>query len=430
MVRQHSLRHNNVGYYASSVFVFVFDNRSFYYKAAQAITLKMAQYSPSEIEGAWNIGVFDAHCHPTDIMDAVGRLESMKANTLTIMATRSQDQELVRQVALKYHLATKFDVNDKNKKHVVPSFGWHPWFAHQIYDDRQRERDIDAKEHYRSVLVPVPDDDDFLAALPTPISLRDYLRSTEERLKEFQYALVGEVGIDRSFRVPYESFRVPDDPESQLRDTSAKTGAHEEGEYTAGSREGRPLSPHRVSLHHQKMILKAQFQLAARLKRSVSVHSVQAHGVVFEVLQELWQGHQKLSKRAQKKQRRDEKHPQDTFQDEDPDIPYPPRVCMHSYSGPVDALKQYLAPTVPADIYFSFSSLINFGSQSPSKTVDVIKAIPNDRILIESDLHCAGDTMDSLLEKILIRVCEVKGWGLEEGAKQLRRNWEQFIFGE
>ena len=47
------------------------------------------------------------------------------------------------------------------------------------------------------------------------------------------------------------------------------------------------------------------------------------------------------------------------------------------------------------------------------KVVDVIKALPADRILIESDLHTAGQVMDELLEQVARQICELRGWGLE-----------------
>ncbi|KAJ9650856.1 Cut9-interacting protein scn1 [Neophaeococcomyces mojaviensis] len=378
-----------------------------------------------QLVSAHQIGLFDAHCHPTDIMSAVNHIEDMKAKVLTIMATRAQDQDLVLEVAKRYPVKGKDDMSEGQKKaYVVPSFGWHPWFAHQIYDDRESDVEIDAKQHYRSVLTPPPDDDTFLDALPSPRPLTEYIRETEQRLNEFSVALVGEIGLDRSFRVPLGS-------QTKSADTSKKSGGHEAGEYTAGSREGRPLSPHYVSMNHQKVILKAQLELAARMKRAVSVHSVATHGVIFDLLQSLWKGHEKPSKAALKKQKKDAPNTVESedVKDESQDLPYPPRICMHSYSGPADALKQFLNPRVPADMFFSFSECINFASPASNKVEDVIKAVPDDKILIESDLHCAGDIMDGLLEDVLLRVCDIKGWSVEKGAHRLRDNWMRFVFG-
>ena len=373
----------------------------------------------------WSIGVFDAHCHPTDIMASVKDIAAMDARALTIMGSRSQDQDLVGQAAEMYPITGSYDLEETSSKRIVPAFGWHPWFSYQMYDDRESATVTDAKEHYQAVLSPAPDDEHFLKSLPTPISLSRYLEETQQRLQQFPLALVGEVGLDRAFRLPFGEF-LP-------RDEQKKTGGSKD-EYTPGSREGRPLSPHRVSLEHQKVVLKALFELAGKMRRAVSVHSVQTHGAVFDLLQSTWKGHERPSNRARKRrQSAPGAHANDgnngSHTNNNDPLPFPPRICMHSYSGPPDALKQFLAPTVPADVYFSFSSLINFSSVASEKATACIKAIPDDRILIESDFHCAGEKMDELLKEIIRRVCEIKGWELRQGLMQLKENYMRFVFG-
>lgn len=380
----------------------------------------------------WQIGVFDAHCHPTDIMTSIKDVKNMKAKVLTIMASRSQDQDLVAQVAAAYALTSKstYD-NDPKSCYVIPAFGWHPWFSYQIYDDRDGGATIASspKDHYRQVLIPGPQNEEFIDSLPSPRPLSEFLAQTEERLLRYPCALVGEVGLDRAFRLPVGGFRSPPPGPAGV------PKLQEDNSYTPGSREGRALSPYRVSMDHQRVILKAQLQLAGKLHRAVSVHSVQAHGVVFDVLQELWAGHKRPSKRQQKRRRSvTAAHPEETEHAHDDSgtsvaLPYPPRICMHSYSGPPDPLRQFLHDSVPADMYFSFSNLVNFSTSSSTKAVDVIKAVPGSQILIESDFHCAGERMDELLEDIVGKVCSIKGWSLEEGAAQLRANWERFVFG-
>ena len=382
---------------------------------------------PEEGDAIWRIGIYDAHCHPTDIMASINDISNMKAKALTVMATRSQDQHLVSDAADRYPIGTQVDLEEAPSKHVVPSFGWHPWFSHQMVDDRNSDQMKDPREHYKAVLTPVPDDEDFLQSLPETLSLSLYLKDTEERLRKFPLALVGEVGLDRSFRLPYGGF-IP------AGDTAAKTGGSKE-EYTPGSREGRPLSPFRVSLEHQKAILRAQFELAGKMRRAVSVHSVQTHGVVFDLLQSMWKGYEKPSKR-EKKRRQSVSHAHAAENGVDltahiinSPLPFPPRICMHSYSGPPEALSQFLGHTVPAEIYFSFSILINFSTPAAAKAESVVKAVPDDRILVESDLHCAGERMDGLLSDIVYKICEVKHWTPEDGAKQLKANWIRFVFG-
>lgn len=381
----------------------------------------------------WHLGVFDAHCHPTDTIASQDDVPRMKARVLTIMATRGEDQDIVKHFAIKHgvqHEAVQAMLcggDNGCRTQLVPSFGWHPWFSHQIFDDTGpspfEPGRIGAVRHYKAVLSPAPDDE-FISSLPEPRPLSGLLNQLRENLRSFPYALVGEIGLDRSFRLP----------QHWTADDEVK---REEG-LTPGGREGRRLTPYRVQIGHQSTVLKAQLNLAGELERPVSVHGVAAHGIVLQTLKETWQGHEKevLSKRERKRRTSavNAHASQVTVDDKAKDHasgpkPYPPRICLHSYSGPSDALKQYLDPSVPATIYFSFSRLVNF-SQRSDKAIELVEAVPDDRILVESDLHSAGDEMDRLLEDITRLVCEIKGWSLVEGVRRLGKNWRCFVFGK
>ncbi|KAH6631628.1 TatD family [Chaetomium tenue] len=434
----------------------------------------------------WHIGVCDAHCHPTDTMSSVASVGSMRVRALTIMATRSQDQDLVTTAAAKNPIRdrsvlaspAKQDTPDK----IIPAFGWHPWFSYQLYDDTEASTapsettDQHKTQHYRSVLSPQPDDA-FIASLPNPIPLSTFLADTRQRVLDAGTALVGEVGLDKAFRLPWPwGIKDPAAAAEHTTTTTTATKAEAEAEASApprrdetltpGGREGRMLSPHHVKMAHQIRVLQAQLRLAGELGVAVSIHGVQAHGVLFDALAALWKGHERevVSRKKQKMVATGAEDFSSSSEDEDGDEggewwgeeggggggggasqpatvkekrkkdykpkPFPPRVCLHSYSGSPQMMQQYLHPAIPVRTFFSLSTVINLSTAGgENKFADVVRACPDDRLLVESDLHCAGEEMDRVLENISRRICAVKGWTLEEGLTRMRKNYEEFIFG-
>ena len=297
-------------------------------------------------------------------------------------------------------------------------------FDESEYDGATSLADEQKVAHYQSVLTPRSDDRNFLLPLPDPRPFGHFLGQTRRYLEQNPLALIGEVGLDKSFRIP-EAWL----PE-HLEDRNDGL--------TPGGREGRKLSAYRVSMEHQRKVLLAQLRLAGELQRAVSCHGVQAHGTVYETLAETWKGHERHrpSKRQRKKATSAgnvETEPGDAEGSESQltgPKPYPPRICLHSYSGPAETVKQYIAHSVPCDVFFSFSTTINSWSDlGDGKVEAAVKAVPDDNLLIESDLHTAGDRMDHYLEEGVRKICEVKGWELEYGVKQLGSNWRRFVFG-
>lgn len=99
-----------------------------------------------------------------------------------------------------------------------------------------------------------------------------------------------------------------------------------------------------------------QVQIAAEFQRPVSLHCVRGYGHLLVMFSE-------LAKRP---------------------ACCPPKVMLHSYGGSVDEIPRFCRLRSIGDrFYFSFSHAINH--RTPEKLVARIEAIPDDRLLIESD---------------------------------------------
>ncbi|RGP74727.1 hypothetical protein FSPOR_1306 [Fusarium sporotrichioides] len=336
------------------------------------------------------------------------------------MATRTQDQPLIEAI-VKQHGVKGPNCFSQEQTTVVAGYGRHPWFSHELYDDSVENPtyipsdDVEAakERHYKAVLSPAPEDPAWWHDQPVPIALSDFIAETRARLIQDPFAMVGEIGLDKPFRLPMQ-WPEPRPPRDAAR--------------TDGGRERRPLSQHRIQIPHQKAVFMAHLKLAGELGRAVSVHGVQVHGLLYDTLSECWKGHELKGRNARDKERKG--NPQMVDTGEEASKPYPPRICLHSFSGKGDAVKQYLKPSIPAKIFFSFSKANNLGTDGATdKTRDAVKAVPDNRILVESDLHTAGQRMDNELEEMYRAICEYKGWTLEYGVAQMAKNYTEFVSG-
>mmetsp|Transcript_35978 Transcript_35978/g.55965 ORF Transcript_35978/g.55965 Transcript_35978/m.55965 type:complete len:222 (+) Transcript_35978:94-759(+) len=198
---------------------------------------------------------------------------------------------------------------------ILPSFGLHPWWAHENQGNWEDE----------------------LAAL----------------LASHPHACVGEIGLDKQW-VPPECVEV---------------------QYEA-----------------QMEVFKKQLDLATRLKRPVSLHCVAAYGDMFDAL--------RLAS----------------------DLP--PAIYMHSFGGKAGMLNSFVKMKNYGDrFYFGFSAAINL--RSP-KTSDVIKLVPDKRLLIESDLEDPSEVRPCLARMLHV-IAESKGWTLEQAAAQTSSNARAFL---
>ncbi|KAG6837326.1 hypothetical protein H0H93_011421 [Arthromyces matolae] len=186
--------------------------------------------------------IVDVHCHPTDAPGISSESISQLPITICAMSSMETDQHLVRNLAL---------ANPDKLSSMLNYPGHHPWFTHRIsiFPPSSKE------DHYRALFLNSSSASEdhitaflqLLPSLPDPIVLADVLLELRRNLEAFPVAMLGEVGLDRSFRVPYD--------------------------YHA---EQRRLTPFVVPFDHQLTILEAQINLAVELGRNISLHSVKS----------------------------------------------------------------------------------------------------------------------------------------------------------
>ncbi|THH08349.1 hypothetical protein EW145_g2767 [Phellinidium pouzarii] len=317
--------------------------------------------------------VIDVHCHPTDSETPKNLMDELPI-TVCAMATRHDDQALVAELANAYP--------DK----VVPCFGYHPWFSHWISITPMTK-----KTHYHSLFLSSADMnhdsanqklalalEEMLPSLPDPISLEDCIATLRKNFGAFPRAMLGEIGLDRLARVPYD--------------------------YRA---EQRKLSPFTIPFEHQLSVVEAQLALAVEMRRNVSFHSVKSQKATIDLLE----------------------HMKNTFGQAWTQISVDLHSCGLSSETWRDIEKSHV------NVYLSLSMIINGRSPAYRKLITMASS---DRLLVESDIHeigqCATRTWDMLL-----MVAEIKGWIVEdqwddEGSQvgvvhKLEHNWKAFLKG-
>ncbi|KAI5120837.1 hypothetical protein M0805_007024 [Coniferiporia weirii] len=326
--------------------------------------------------------VVDVHCHPTDSEIPSNIMDELSI-TICAMATRQSDQSLVAELASSYP--------DK----VVPCFGYHPWFSHWISLSPGPPPEKEA--HYLSLFVGStsgPDADldsttqkqirtlnELIPRLPDPVSLEDCISTLRSNFRAFPQAMLGEVGLDRSARIPYD--------------------------YKA---EQRRLSPFTIPFEHQLAVVEAQLALAVEMGRNVSFHSVKSQKATLELLNRMKSTYGQRWNRIS--------------------------IDLHSCGLSPETWLQI--EKSHNNVFLSLSTAINGRSPSHRKLISMASS---DRLLVESDIHEIGQC-GSRTWAMLITMAEIKGWTVEDhwndeveesqwgAVRRLKHNWETFVKGE
>jgi Tat protein secretion system quality control protein TatD with DNase activity len=169
-----------------------------------------------------------------------------------------------------------------------------------------------------------------------------------------------------------------------------------------------------VALAIQRAVFKQQMILAAKLRRPVSVHCVNQHGAFVSLIKELLE---------------------ETKDAKDPWNFLPPAIGMHSFTGAAHHAKELLkletqvAPN-QALFYFGFSHTVNYAmctsDKARRKGREAVRAVPEDRLLVESDVHASQDLLGGTAGAIAY-VAWARDVSVLEVAEVTSRNGMAFI---
>ncbi|KAL6750458.1 TatD family [Haematococcus lacustris] len=369
----------------------------------------------------------DAHCHPQQGPDSQERLQRVQAPAVAVMGVSEGDWERV--LELQRALPRKVRLCK-----VIPCLGIHPWYAHlhaplplphptvpallppastppsgmEPHSGKDPDTSPSTQRPPLSAYPPTPTSTASPCSpplpLPPPASHSPSPSSNSQNGIGLTLQQLGLLDLPQGTDRDQEAVRqlLASCPSvtwaGRLRQLLTEVPGAVLGECGLDRAAVVPGTKASQSLPHQLSLLRTQLALAAQLQRPASLHCVRATGHMMALLSST------------------------------PAEELPPRIMLHSFNGPPDSIKQLLALPrgVGSRLYFSFSATINARSGAGrDKLVARIRAVPQDRLLAETDEDDAG-RMDAALGAVLQLVAEARGWTAEQATELLTANFEAF----
>ncbi|GAA5892893.1 hypothetical protein JCM5296_006035 [Sporobolomyces johnsonii] len=308
----------------------------------------------------------DAHCHPSDDASfSPDVLRRLHTGAFCAMSSSLSNQDKTK------------EVYQARPNDVVPCFGLHPWFCHPI--SLQPPESLPSKsDHYTSLFPspssptsPHPSLDVVLPIFPDPVPLATFLSTLESDLVAHPTSMVGEIGLDKAFHIPNPPEIAADKRNPKHTDLAT------------------PVA-------HQLAVVEAQVDLAIRLRRNISLHSVRAAQDTVDML-----------KRFKAKPGWERIY-----------------VCLHSFGGSPESAKQI--QRTHHNVFFSFATIIS--ARSPNFH-NLLRAIEPDRLLTESDFSTTNE-IDNQIWEVFEAILEARDWSAARAVAHLSANWRRFTAPE
>lgn len=308
----------------------------------------------------------DAHCHiGTDV-------DPSRINELVTKYSKDDSLKLI--LMSSNHIDYKYVDKFGELGNVTPSFGVHPWYSHIFTFE---ETPVDKKQHYESVFQKEVDEE-FLKILPDPINFQTHLNVLQKLIKKYQVCVIGEIGLDKLFRIPTSGFY--SNPEFKGKDIK--------------------LTNYKTSMDHQKKIFIEQLKLGVELNLPISLHNVKSGGVIYEIISRY------------------------CLTDD-----YIGSICLHSYTGSIETLELFIKSFKKrkCKIFVSLSSYINNNEGKNDFLEKILEVLPNDAVLTETDLTLDNQEPVRYLTDIRDAIARIKQLDIVETDELILGNYKLFL---
>lgn len=315
-------------------------------------------------------------------------------------------------------VGTRSELSDS----IIPFYGVHPWFTHHLCISSFHLSPFDSKSaHYQSVFeCDQAELQPYFDGLPDPIPLKRFIEEMERSLVANPRAQVGEVGLDRIFKLPFSIANYVTTPaiDSALSqfpscDCHSLEPSSATPQLATNDKRDRPKIL-KTSLLHQQTILAAQIKLAIKHKRAVSCHSVQSSEAIIDAFRKLKAADEVGWRRT--------------------------AICLHSFGGSAESARVLqkgascfivirltkIDPFVCAEhsnLFFSFSKIVSERSKGFTR---LVQAVEPHRILLESD-HSNPTKIDGLMLEIFDAVAAILEMSEGELLELVEANWRTYI---
>ncbi|CUS21450.1 LAQU0S03e02872g1_1 [Lachancea quebecensis] len=302
----------------------------------------------------------DAHCHVTTSLE--------RRNVTPKIPEAAIERCFMSNNTFDWH-QIKLMKSSNNMDLSSIGFGVHPWYSHLYYTG---EAPATTQSHYLQVLQGGTADEleQIIAQLPPPINLSEYIANEFDPVR---VCCVGEIGLDKLFRLPKNGFYQGD--------------------------QHAPLGRVRVRMEHQVQIFKALCALAVRHSLPVSIHCVKCPSLMYDLCKEHLLPHAAV------------------------------KICLHSFTGSLETLESFWLAKFPHErLFVSVSRYINFKNTEPG--IQLLQKLPLKCVLTETDFTWDTTESDQLLQELeflvrqIARAHELDSFEVAKGA--IYQNFQRF----